>query len=377
MSHEFGHLFRKSSARSRRASSYDRSGGNADRINLSPGERRTFMEAQGPGCIKHIWTTMSSGDTFIRKNVVLRMYWDGADSPSVEAPIGDFFGQGWGMTYLFNSLPLSAAPKGGASLVSYLPMPFNHGARIEIENQSSSPLDAFYFYIDWEEWTGTSDDLLYFCASYRQELTQPELETDYENEWSVLGPEEKNPSDENNYVFVEAEGEGQFAGVNLYVQCPSPIWYGEGDDMFRIDGEEWPISLHGTGTEDYFNQAWCPNEHFFHPYFGTAYVPSQTPGAPDFGWMGRTHVYRFHIADPIHFKKSLRGSIEHGHANALTLAMSSVAYWYQTLPTAPLPPLPSREDRLPLPDIGVVDVHRWRDAWRREKGGGKLWGNET
>lgn len=376
MRHAFEHLFRKTKASSRRSSSYDQTGGNADRITLEPGERRTIMETQGAGCIKHIWTTMSSGDPYIRKMVVLRVYWDNQEHPSVECPIGDFFGQGWGATYLFNSLPLAAAPKGGASLVSYFPMPYSKGARFEIENQSEMKLDAFYFYIDYEEWPTPDEDLLYFHAGYRQELTQPELEQDFENEWSVLGPEEKNPSDENNYVFIDAEGEGQFVGINYFVQCPTPIWYGEGDDMFRIDGEPWPVSMHGTGTEDYFNQAWCPNELFAHPYFGTAHVPSQTPGSPDFGWMGRTHVYRFHLADPIHFKTSIRGSIEHGHANGLTLGLSSVAYWYQTLPAKKPQSLPAAKDRLPLPEIGVVDVHRWRDAWRQAKGGGKLWGNE-
>jgi len=154
------------------------------------------------------------------------------------------------------------------------------------------------------------------------------------------------------------------------------MWYGEGDDMFLVDGEPWPGSAHGTGTEDYFNQSWCPDEHFQHPYFGIAYAPGRNNEQLRFGWIGRTHCYRFHLEDPIRFKRSLRASIEHGHTNCLILRMETVAYWYQTMPGKPFGPLPSAEDRKPLPDIGAIEIHRWREAWRQANGGGKLWGNE-
>jgi hypothetical protein len=198
----------------------------------------------------------------------------------------------------------------------------------------------------------------------------------HENEWSIFHKFENNPSDQFNYLFCEPEGRGHYVGVNYYINCPTPVWYGEGDDMFLVDGEPWPGSAHGTGTEDYFNQSWCPDEHYLHPYFGTARAPGRLNDSPRFGWLGRTHVYRFHLEDPIRFAKSLRASIEHGHANCLTLELASVAYWYQTLPSKPFPPLPTPEQRVPLPEIGVVDVHRWRDAWRQSRGGGQLWGNE-
>ena len=120
--------------------------------------------------------------------------------------------------------------------------------------------------------------------------------------------------------------QGHYVGVNYFVDCPTPLWYGEGDDMFLVDGEPWPGSLHGTGTEDYFNSSWCPKELYAHPYFGYARVNGET------GWLGRTHCYRFHLEDPVYFEKSLRASIEHGHANSLTLDLATVAYWYQTEP---------------------------------------------
>ncbi|AIE84855.1 glycoside hydrolase family 172 protein [Fimbriimonas ginsengisoli] len=370
-------------ARSKRISSYDRNGGNGDLIPIPQGETVTIAEMSGAGIVKHIWITIGSKDDLIRRNLVLRMYWDGQAHPSVESPIGEFFGQGWGMKYNFISPPVSAAPANGNALVCYFPMPYGNGARITVENQGSCDLDHFYYYVDYEEHPSIPADMGRFHAWYHQELTQPEGQTDnvglggdVENEWSVFGGFPNNPTDKNNYLFAEIEGTGHYVGVNYYINSPSPIWYGEGDDMFMVDGEAWPGSAHGTGTEDYFNQSWCPDEHYLHPYFGTARAPGRNNDSPRFGWLGRTHCYRYHLEDPIRFKKSLRASIEHGHANCLTLDLASVAYWYQTLPSKPFPPLPPVADRVPRPEITAVDVHRWRHEWRMNRGGGKLFGTE-
>lgn len=149
------------------------------------------------------------------------------------------------------------------------------------------------------------------------------------------------------------------------------MWYGEGDDMWRIDGEPWPFSLHGTGTEDFFNTAWCPNELYQHPYFGFAKVTGQT------GFLGRTHCYRFLLEDPIYFERSLRASIEHGHNNVLTLDLATVAYWYQTEPHKPFDPLPSKAARQNMPQLNLHDIHYWRQEYRNAFGGGsRLWGDE-
>lgn len=368
-----GNLPRMRPHKTRRISSFDRSGGNRDHIGIAPRTTVVLAEIEGSGSITHIWCTVSSKDPLYRRNLVLRMYWDGQDYPSVEAPLGDFFGQGWGLHYNWASAPLAAAPRDGGAMVCYFPMPFAKGARIEIENQGDEPVGAFYYYIDYEERPVEPDEGR-FHAWYNQELTGPESDFgDRENEWAILGETPKNPSDANNYLFCECEGAGQFVGVNYYVHCPTPIWYGEGDDMFLVDGEPWPGSAHGTGTEDYFNQAWSPDELYAHPCFGTAYAPGRNNEDPLFGWLGRTHCYRFHIDDPIRFQKSLRASIEHGHANTLTLEIASVAYWYQTLPGKPFPEMPTAEHRKPLPLVQPVNVHVWRDAWREKLSGGKKW----
>jgi hypothetical protein len=298
------------------------------------------------------------------------MYWDGNEAPAVETPIGPFFGQGWDESYNFASLPLAAGPRQGRGLVSYFVMPFAAGARIEIENDTGRNIDAFYYYIDYVELAALPEDMGRFHAWYNHELTDALPEG--ENEWSLLGPQGKNTTGSDNYLIADIEGKGHFVGVNYYVHSPSPMWYGEGDDMFFIDGEPWPPSLHGTGTEDYFNTSWSPNTLFSHPFYGYGRVNE------DIGWLGRTHVYRFHVTDPIYFRESLRFTIEHGHNNNLTLDMATVAYWYQTGLHKPYPLLPDREARAPLPFIRHLDIHRWRHEWRRNMGDdSKLWGREV
>jgi hypothetical protein len=357
--------------RSRRVSSFDRSGGNNDRLeNVPDGERRTLFEAEGAGIVTHIWITIAPPPPELSRNdIILRMYWDGEEAPSVESPIGPFFGQGWDESYDFASYPLAAGPRDGRGLVCYFAMPFAKGARIEVENDSGQAIDAFYYYIDYVALDALPPGTARFHAWYNRELT--EALPDGENEWSTLGPQGQNTTGERNYLIADIEGRGHYVGVNYFVQSPSPMWYGEGDDMFFVDGEAWPPSLHGTGTEDYFNTSWSPKTKFSHPFYGYGRVND------DIGWLGRTHVYRFHVTDPVYFDESLRFSIEHGHDNNLTLDLATVAYWYQAEPHKVFPALPDREERKPRPLIGVVDIHRWRHEWRKSHGGDpQLWGDE-
>ena len=360
----------KQGVKSKRISSFDRSGGNNDRFeNIAPGETRTIAEIDGAGTINHIWITISpEAPELNRSDIIFRIYWDGNEYPSVESPIGPFFGQGWDETYPWASLPLAASPVKGNALVSYFKMPFAKGAKIEIENQADIKIAAFYFYIDYMEQEQSSENLAYFHAWYNQQVTEAAPEG--ENEWGLLSDEVgKNPLGERNYKILQTEGKGHYVGVNYFVNSPTPVWYGEGDDMFFIDGAE-KATLHGTGTEDYFNSSWCPNENYQHPYFGYARTPD------DIGWLGRTHCYRFHIDDPIFFDQGLIFSIEHGHNNYLTLEMSSVAYWYLDKPSK-LEPIPGKEERKLLPVINFLDMHRWRHEWRKNMGENtNPWGNE-
>lgn len=357
----------KKGFRNRRISSTDKNGNNGDWIDsIKPGEKWS-VAISGTGIINHIWFTISPMN-IMRNNLIFRIYWDGKSYPSVEAPLAAFFGNGWDEYYEFASLPLAVGPQGGTGLVSYFQMPFANGARLEIENQSDETISRLYFYIDYVEMKKLPNDLGRFHAWYNHELTDalPEGET----EWGLVGPQINNVDGAGNYLFADIKGEGQFVGINYYVHSPSPMWYGEGDDMIFIDGEE-KASLLGTGTEDFFNTSWCPKTIFAYPYYGYARVNN------DNGWLGRTHVYRFFISDPIYFEKSLKGTIEHGHNNNLTLDISSVAYWYQS-EAGILPPAPPKADRTPKEFIRDQDMHRWRHEWRKNSGNGsKLWGNEV
>ena len=361
--------------KSKRISSFDTTGGNNDRFeNIKPGEKRTLFDVKGAGIVNHIWITIAPDPAaLLRDDLVIRMYWDGNSSPSVETPLGSFFGQGWNEAYNFISQPLIAGPGDAKALVSYFNMPFERGGRIEIENQSDRPVEAFYYYVDYYEMEKLPPDMGRFHAWFNHELTETDAQ-ERENEWGTLGEQKKNKDGKSNYLFADIKGKGQFIGVNYYIQCPTPIWYGEGDDMIYIDGSPTP-TLSGTGTEDYFNTAWCPKEEFKHPYFGYPRV-NTSDRAWDVGWLGRTHVYRFHITDPIYFDKALKFTIEHGHNNVLVLDLRSVAYWYQSVASG-VPSIQSAKDCRVMHQINSVDIHKWRDAWRKSKGDGtKLWGNE-
>ncbi|WP_326993139.1 glycoside hydrolase family 172 protein [Chitinophaga sp. 212800010-3] len=351
---------------SRRISSYDRSGGPGDNLrHIENGGKRILADIKGAGIINHIWITMwPAPDKLSRNDIILRMYWDGKPYASVASPIGPFFGQGWNESYTFTSLPLAATPVEGTSLVSYFAMPFANGARIEIENQSGTEIQSFYFCVDYVEMDKLSPNTGRFHAWYNKQLMGSQ--DSIENEHFMFGPEGNNREGQHNYVIADIKGEGHFIGLNYYVQSPTPLWYGEGDDMIFIDGEKMP-SLNGTGTEDYFNTAWGPKVLYAHPYFGYARVNN------DIGTLGRTHLYRFHIADPVYFSRSLKFTIEHGHNNELTLDLASVAYWYAREATA-VPPVPDAQTRKPMPLIGPYDIHRWRNEWRKSRGKDpKLW----
>jgi len=295
---------------------------------------------------------MSSRDALYARAVALRMWWDGEppETPSVLAPIGDFFGLGHGLVKNFWSLPLAMSPRAGRAFNCWFPMPFAQGARLAVTNETAHPL-YLYFYVDYEACAGLEADLGRFHAQWRRENptggwgdNTRSLATDeaYRAEvWAV-----PNLSDRDNYVILEAEGRGHYVGCHLDIDCfqrQKNDWYGEGDDMIVIDGEPWPPRLHGTGTEDYFNTAFCPDEEFCTPYYGLPHYS----GTPDWQWGGKNSMYRYHIEDPIPFERSIRVSLEHGHANNLANDYASTAYWYQAEPHKPMPPLPPAAARLP------------------------------
>ena len=322
-----------------RASSYDRSGGNADARPIAPGETLTLLDTAGPGVISHVWVTIASDDPDHLKALVLRMYWDGESSSSVEAPIGDFFGLGLGTYFLYQSAPLSVGSD--KALNCFFPMPFQKHARITVTNEGSKKTDSFYFNIDYRAYTkALPADSLYFHAQYRQAAPNHGWTNQWQSNGDAIVNDKKNLNGDGNYTWMEATGRGHFAGVTMSVLQNQDGWWGEGDDMFFVDGEPSP-SINGTGSEDYFLGAWDFGGHAFaYQLFGAPVVGPERVG-------GRWSLYRFHLDSPITFTKSLRATIEHGHANVRSDNFFSVAYWYQTEPHAPFPAMPLLEERIP------------------------------
>jgi Protein of unknown function (DUF2961) len=323
----------------KRASSYDRSGGNGDARTIATGETLTLLDEAGPGLISHVWVTIASDDPAHLKALVLRMYWDGEASPSVETPVGDFFGLGLGDYHLYQSLPLSVGSD--KALNSFFPMPFEKHARITVTNEGAQKTDAFYFNIDYRKYNKSlPSELLYFHAQYRQAAPAKGWTNQWHSNGDAIVNDKKNLNGEGNYVWMEATGRGHFVGVTMSVLQNQDGWWGEGDDMFFVDGENMP-SINGTGSEDYFLGAWDFGGHpFSYGLFGAPVVGQEVAG-------GRWLLYRFHLDSPITFTKSLRATIEHGQANVRSDNYFSVAYWYQTEPHAAFPPLPPLEERIP------------------------------
>jgi len=304
------------SSRLLQISSFDSTGGNNDRINLHPGEKATIAQIQVPGVITHIWVSIDSRDPHFLRRIVLRMFWDGEASPSVEVPIGDFFGTGFEYRHYYSAYV--GMTSGG--YFSYLPMPFQKSARIEVDNQTGQELYAFYYHIDYQKLAEPlDDDVAYFHCQWRRELrTDPK----------------------HNYVVLETDGQGHFVGLNMSMQSyERNLGFLEGDEMVYVDGETFP-SIYGTGTEDYFISGWYFNRgEFAAPYHGLILKDDS---------LGRIAAYRWHVGDAIPFKKSLRFTIEHGHANSEIADYSSTAYWYQKEPHKAFPPLPPPTLRIPL-----------------------------
>jgi len=312
-----------------RSSSWDTTGGNADFRPVDPGASLTLLDVKGPAVITHIWFTINSNDQMHLKNLVLRAWWDGESSPSIEAPIGDFFGLMLGEYFNYQSALLAVAPQ--KALNCYFQMPFDSAAKITLTNEGKVRTNNLYFAIDYTTVAALPPNLGRFHAQYRQSAPCKKS--------SDTGG--KNLSGADNYVFFEATGRGHFVGVTQGVLQNADGWFGEGDDMIFIDGEPQPV-INGTGTEDYYNGAW--------DFYGNAFA-NLRQGAPFIidpeRTGGRYCLYRWHTESFITFEKSIKVTIEHGHANDRADNFYSVGYWYQTEPHAEFPQLPPPEARMP------------------------------
>ena len=332
-----------SSARSGRVSSWDTTGRNQDRWTIPAGESRVLADIRGPGNITHIWMTQRNH----YRDCLLKITWDNADHPSVMAPLGDFFGLGHGIVNSYQSQLFTASTKwnnqfeAGCALNCYAPMPFRERALIELVNESAED-HMQYFYFDYEQFDDVSPDEGYFHAEFRR--TNPF--GGWGHEITVNTPEsnvvnKERQAWEDNYVILQTHGRGHYIGCNLSVTNFQGTWWGEGDDMIWVDGYKWPPEIHGTGSEDYLNQAWGMQANAFLRN-GSSIFEDNTDGYQT--------SYVHHLENPVRFQEEIKVTIEHGHGNHLANEMSSVAYWYATTPVKAVDPPPAAQRQPVLRD---------------------------
>jgi len=291
-------------------------------VNIEPGETFTLADIDGPGALQSMWF---GGN--IAREYILRIYWDEQPHPSVECPIGDFFVSGWGPFAQVNSLPVAVNPNRG--LNCFWEMPFRKHCRITLENRSSKQMVCFY-QINYTL-TDVPDDAAYFHAQFRRVNPLPYKEV---------------------YTIVDGiRGQGHYVGTYMAWGVNNNGWWGEGELKFYIDGDDEFPTICGTGIEDYFggSYSWIVNDEYVSystPFLGVHQIIHPGKG---FNSQQRFGMYRWHIMDPIRFEEDLRvtsqalGWRSDGRYLPLQDDIASVAYWYQTLPTAPFPELPDKD----------------------------------
>lgn len=294
-------------------------------VTIDPGQTFTIADINGPGAIQHIWMTPTGNWRFS----ILRFYWDDETEPSVEVPVGDFFGMGWGQYAPLNSLAVTVNP--GSAFNCYWVMPFRKKCRITMENINSQKM-VLYYQVDFTL-TNVPKDAGYFHAQFRR----------------------NNPTANGVYTLVDGvRGKGQYVGTYLAWGLTNNGWWGEGEIKFYMDGDTKFPTINGTGTEDYFCGSYDFENQKTHQYetFSTAYTGLPQVIKPDglYNSTQRFGLYRWHIMDPVRFEKDVKVTIQDlgwrhdGRYLRQHSDISSVVYWYQAEPHAPFPKLPSKND---------------------------------
>lgn len=312
---------------------------------LKKGETHVLLDTNGPGMIRHIWCTLPPGNIEHMRNVIIRIYWDNQDFPSVEVPIGDFFGVAHGrQRHLVSDL---VSMQEGKGFNCWIPMPFKSRALITVENDSKSDVSLIFYQIDFTLGDRVEDDMGYFHAQFRR-----------------CNP---CPIQEDFTVLDGVKGKGVYLGTILGVRSLfREAWWGEGEFKFFIDGDKEFPTICGTGLEDYMGSAWGLEETIT-PYQGASLVDNEN---------GLYSIYRFHIKDPIYFQEELKITVQQigfgltepaqkhfGKEEFVSYRAAgapdqedvcyfersddycATTFWYQSLPSKPFPPLPNYHQR--------------------------------
>ena len=314
---------------------------------IKPGETKLLGEIDGPGVIQHIWITVtdktSEKDCFVLRDLVLRMYWDGEETPSVESPLGDFFCCGFGTGCTVNSMPVTVNPNRGFNC--YFPMPFRKRAKITIESQHPNSVPAFFYQIDYCLQDSLPENAGYFHAQWRRQRL-----TERGKDYAILD---------------SVKGRGQYIGTYIALTTLERYWWGEGEVKFYLDGDEEFPTICGTGLEDYFGGAWSfasqQNGRTVENTYCTPFMGYPFYSHHDRSVHNNYHddivppmrgFYRWHLPDPIRFEQDIRVTVQqigvsHGGLFERQDDVASIGYWYQQEPHAAFPELPEREYRWP------------------------------
>ncbi len=293
-------------------------------IIVEPGETITIAEMEGPGAIQQIWMTPTGNWQFS----ILRFYWDDEKEPSVESPVGAFFGMGWGNEYApLNSLPVTVNP--GSAFNCYWKMPFRKKCRITIENINKTEAMRLYYQVNYTL-TTVGEDEGYFHAQYRR----------------------SNPNTNSLHTILDGvKGKGQYVGTYMGIGVNNNGWWGEGEIKFFMDGDKEYPTIAGTGTEDYFCGSYNFDRNGHYTEFSTPYAGLHQVIRPDGTYRSqqRFGMYRWHIMDPIRFNDDLKVTIQDlgwrdgGRYLPQKSDIITVAYWYQREPHGKFPKLPEKD----------------------------------
>ncbi len=315
--------------------------------NIASGDTVTLAEIEGPGMITHIWITVdnktSDADCYVLRDLVLRMYWDDEEIPSVESPLGDFFCCGFARDCLVDSMPIAVVPARGMN--SYFQIPFRKKAKITIENQHDNAIPAFFYQIDYCLYDELPEQTAYFHAQWkRQHITK--LQEDY-------------------VILDDVKGKGHYIGTYVALTTLERYWWGEGEVKFYIDGDREYPTICGTGMEDYFGGSWSfasqvngktVENTYCTPFLGYPYYsrhdelihnPYHNDDCPPM-----RGFYRWHILDPIYFEEDLKVTVQQIGVCSKGLFerqddLASVAYWYQSEPHNAFESLMEKKARWP------------------------------
>ncbi len=291
-------------------------------VSIASGETFTMADVDGPGAIQQIWITITGNWRFS----ILRVWWDDEEHPSIEVPIGDFFGMGWCQYAPLVSLPVCVNP--GSAFNSYWEMPFRRRCRMTVENLNDDAI-VLYYQVNYTL-TEVPDDAAYLHAQFRRSNPLPYKEV--------------------HTLLDGVRGHGHYVGTYVAWQVNNAGWWGEGEIKFYLDGDEWP-TVCGTGTEDYFCGSYNFDRDGQYTEFTTPYAGLHQVIRPDGTYRSqqRFGMYRWHIMDPVRFERDLKVTLQAlgwrsgGRYLPLQDDIASTAFWYQDEPHAPFPRLPDRD----------------------------------